>query len=76
MNFFDLDESADRIVATPMIWIYVLCSAVLTLGTFVFYQILLDRTVFGQLAAKAFTFKTFIKSKTKKTLCDTGSEAV
>ncbi|KAK6706468.1 hypothetical protein SNK03_010282 [Fusarium graminearum] len=76
MNFFDLDESADRIVATPMIWIYFLCSAVLTLGTFVFYHILLDRTVFGQLAAKAFTFKTFIKSKTKKTLCDTGFEAV
>ncbi|EYB26801.1 hypothetical protein FG05_09151 [Fusarium graminearum] len=76
MNFFDLDESADRIVATPVIWIYFLCSAVLTLGTFVFYHILLDRTVFGQLAAKAFTFKTFIKSKTKKTLCDTGFEAV
>ncbi|KAF5242913.1 hypothetical protein FAUST_3080 [Fusarium austroamericanum] len=76
MNFFDLDESADRIVATPMIWIYVLCSAALTLGTFVFYHILLDRTVFGQLAAKAMAFKTFVKSKSKKNLCDKGFEAV
>ncbi|KAF0641053.1 hypothetical protein FPSE5266_06818 [Fusarium pseudograminearum] len=76
MNFFDLDESADRIVATPMIWIYVLCSAALTVGTFVMYHILLDRTVFGQLTAKALTFKTFVKSKTKKTLCDTEFETV
>ncbi|UZP46393.1 hypothetical protein NXS19_014205 [Fusarium pseudograminearum] len=76
MNFFDLDESADRIVTTPMIWIYVLCSAALTVGTFVLYHILLDRTVFGQLAAKALTFKTFVKSKTKKNLCDTGFETV
>ncbi|RGP76505.1 zinc transport [Fusarium sporotrichioides] len=76
MNFFDLDEGAHQIVATPMIWIYVLCSAALTVGTFVFYHILLDRTIFGRVAARAFMLKTFVKYKAKKTPCDVGSEAV
>ncbi|KPA42068.1 zinc transport protein [Fusarium langsethiae] len=76
MNFFDLDEDAHQIVATPMIWIYVLCSAALTVGTFVFYHILLDRTAFGRVAARVFILKTFVKYKAKQTPCDMGSEAV
>jgi Mg2+ and Co2+ transporter CorA len=76
MNFFDLDEGADQIVATHMIWIYVLCSAALTVGTFVFYHILLDRTIFGRVAARVFMFKTFVKRKAKKIPCDMGHESV
>jgi hypothetical protein len=65
MNFFDLVQDADRIVATPMIWIYVLCSAALTIWTFMFYHILLERTILGRVAAKVFMLKGVTKYKAK-----------
>ncbi|KAI0169817.1 hypothetical protein GGR52DRAFT_485037 [Hypoxylon sp. FL1284] len=37
MNFFDLDQESQRIVSTPMIWIYIVSSVLLTLVTFVVY---------------------------------------
>ncbi|KAI1766161.1 hypothetical protein GGR53DRAFT_235139 [Hypoxylon sp. FL1150] len=41
MNFFDLDQESQRIVGTPMIWIYIVSSVVLTLATFsVYYWVL------------------------------------
>ena len=41
MNFFDLDQNAQRIVGTPMIWIYVVSSVMLTVVTFsVYYWVL------------------------------------
>lgn len=52
MNFFDLDKENDKIVGTSMIWIYVLCSTALTAGTFLIYQLLLDRTMLGQFRHK------------------------
>ncbi|KAF4446811.1 zinc transport protein [Fusarium austroafricanum] len=72
MNFFDLDDGSDRIVVTSMIWIYILCSAVLTIGTFVLYHFLLDRTLFGKVAAKVLMPKTFVKRIARKTSSDTG----
>ncbi|KAI4864856.1 hypothetical protein F4820DRAFT_323183 [Hypoxylon rubiginosum] len=38
MNFFDLDQESHRIVSTPMVWIYVVSSAMLTLATFSVYH--------------------------------------
>ncbi|KAK1673953.1 hypothetical protein BDP55DRAFT_194727 [Colletotrichum godetiae] len=34
MNFFDMDSVTGRIISSPMIWIYVLCSVLLTTATF------------------------------------------
>ncbi|KAI1470127.1 uncharacterized protein F4812DRAFT_315404 [Daldinia caldariorum] len=37
MNFFDLDSNSKRIVGTPMVWIYIVCSILLTVVTFLAY---------------------------------------
>jgi hypothetical protein len=37
MNFFDLDDKTHRIVASPMIWIYIVASAALTGITMLLY---------------------------------------
>ncbi|KAI0376200.1 hypothetical protein F5Y04DRAFT_273934 [Hypomontagnella monticulosa] len=37
MNFFDLDQESQRIVSTPMIWIYIASAILLTLITFLVY---------------------------------------
>ncbi|EKJ68375.1 hypothetical protein FPSE_11383 [Fusarium pseudograminearum CS3096] len=34
MNFFSVDEDTNQTAVTPMIWVFVLCSIVLTIGTF------------------------------------------
>ncbi|KAK2036503.1 hypothetical protein LZ31DRAFT_536314 [Colletotrichum somersetense] len=52
MNFFDLDQGTDRIVGTSMIWIYVLCSVVLTACTIGVYHVLLDRSILQKLGNK------------------------
>lgn len=43
MNFFDLDSATNRLVASSMIWIYVISSLALTGATFVLYYFLLQR---------------------------------
>ncbi|KAJ5839581.1 Mg2+ transporter protein CorA-like/Zinc transport protein ZntB [Penicillium rubens] len=43
MNFFDLDQANNRIVGTPMIWIFFASSIALTAGTFLLYYWLLRR---------------------------------
>ncbi|KAJ5370258.1 Mg2+ transporter protein CorA-like/Zinc transport protein ZntB [Penicillium cataractarum] len=54
MNFFAMDQAENRIVGTPMVWIYVVASAVLTAFTFLFYYWLLHRdgSVFRKLVPK------------------------
>ncbi|KAK0631511.1 hypothetical protein B0T14DRAFT_4413 [Immersiella caudata] len=54
MNFFDFDGEGNAIVGTPMVWIYVVSSAMLTVVTFLFYYLLLhqDTGVFRALAPK------------------------
>ncbi|SCV31947.1 uncharacterized protein FFFS_03058 [Fusarium fujikuroi] len=49
MNFFELDKANDQIVSTSMIWVFAICSALLTAGTFLLYHLLLDGTLFRQL---------------------------
>lgn len=41
MNFFGLDAQDHRIIASPMIWIYVIASVLLTGATLVLYYFLL-----------------------------------
>lgn len=43
MNFFDLDQANNRIVGTPMIWIFFASSIAPTAGTFLLYYWLLRR---------------------------------
>ncbi|KGO36019.1 Mg2+ transporter protein, CorA-like/Zinc transport protein ZntB [Penicillium expansum] len=43
MNFFDMDEANNRIVGTPMIWIFFVSAAALTAVTFLLYYWLLRR---------------------------------
>lgn len=55
MNFFDLNEEDHRIVASSMIWIYIVASILLTGATFVLYYFLLQRDgkLFAQLEPTA-----------------------
>lgn len=43
MNFFDMDQANNRIVGTPMIWIFFVSSIALTGVTFLLYYWLLSR---------------------------------
>jgi hypothetical protein len=43
MNFFDMDTVSNRIVGTPMIWIFFVSSIALTAVTFLLYYWLLRR---------------------------------
>ncbi|KGO69020.1 hypothetical protein PITC_078450 [Penicillium italicum] len=43
MNFFDMDQASNRIVGTPMIWIFFVSAAALTAVTFLLYYWLLRR---------------------------------
>lgn len=54
MNFFAMDQQNSRIVGTSMVWIFVVCSTILTAATFLFYYWLLHRdgTVFRRLVPK------------------------
>lgn len=54
MNFFAMDEAKSTIIATPMIWIFILSSAALTAITFLLYYWLLhrDSTTFQKLIPK------------------------
>ena len=54
MNFFAMDQANNRIVGTPMVWIYVVASTALTALTFLVYYLLLhrDRLVFRKIKPK------------------------
>ncbi|KAI1375789.1 hypothetical protein F4677DRAFT_445949 [Hypoxylon crocopeplum] len=54
MNFFDLDQETQRIISTPMIWIYVITSVILTAATFSIYYWVLhhDGTVIRRMQPK------------------------
>lgn len=60
MNFFSLDEDTNQIVVTPMIWIFILCSVFLTVGTFILYHFLLDATFFKMFAPSFTNVKRFM----------------
>ncbi|KAI0139926.1 hypothetical protein F4776DRAFT_567118 [Hypoxylon sp. NC0597] len=57
MNFFDLDQESKRIVCTPMIWIYITSSILLTLFTFLVYYWVLhhDGAVVNGMSPKVHT---------------------
>jgi hypothetical protein len=42
MNFFVMNQDSHRLVGSPMIWIYALSAAVLTVGTMLFYYVLIQ----------------------------------
>lgn len=63
MNFFDFDDDANQIVVTPMIWIFALCSVILTVGTFLSYDLLLDRTFFIYAGRTALSIKRSLRSE-------------
>ncbi|KAI8961414.1 hypothetical protein F5Y11DRAFT_326469 [Daldinia sp. FL1419] len=54
MNFFDLDSASKRIISTPMIWIYIVSSILLTGATFLIYYWVLhnDDTVVNRMSPK------------------------
>ncbi|RDA86583.1 hypothetical protein CP532_6011 [Ophiocordyceps camponoti-leonardi (nom. inval.)] len=55
MNFFAMDQVNNRIVATPMIWIYIVSIFFFTAATFAFYYWLVqnDGVLLGRLAPNA-----------------------
>ncbi len=65
-----MDQTTNRIVGTPMVWIYAAASVVLTAATFLFYYWLLqhDGVLFRRLAPKvriAADWKTLTRRLTK-----------
>ncbi|PFH57341.1 hypothetical protein XA68_15197 [Ophiocordyceps unilateralis] len=54
MNFFAMDQGNSRIVATPMIWIYLVATLGLTMATVAFYYLLVryDEILFRLLAPR------------------------
>lgn len=66
MNFFDLNDNRDQITMTSMIWVYFLSSAVLTIGTFLLYHVLLDKTLLGRLAGSLPIIKGLIHRRDRK----------
>ncbi|KAI6089253.1 hypothetical protein F4821DRAFT_257052 [Hypoxylon rubiginosum] len=53
MNFFDLDQDSQQIVSTPMVWIYVVSSVMLTLVTFsVYYWVVHNDVVVKRMSPK------------------------
>ncbi|KAK1622206.1 hypothetical protein BDP81DRAFT_335112 [Colletotrichum phormii] len=52
MNFFDLDTDTGRIVGSSMVWIFVLCSGILTAITFMVYRLLLSGDVMARISGK------------------------
>ncbi|KAI0135119.1 hypothetical protein F4814DRAFT_443942 [Daldinia grandis] len=54
MNFFDLDSDSKRTISTPMIWIYILSSILLTVVTFLVYYWVLhhDNVVVNRMSPK------------------------
>uniref|UniRef100_A0A4E9DYZ5 Uncharacterized protein n=1 Tax=Gibberella zeae TaxID=5518 RepID=A0A4E9DYZ5_GIBZA len=60
MNFFNVDEDTNQTTVTPMIWIFVLCSIILTVGTFVYYRFLLDRNLFRNMGPRYTAVKKLI----------------
>ncbi|KAF5568826.1 Mg2+ transporter like zinc transport [Fusarium phyllophilum] len=70
MNFFDLDDSGDQIVMTSMIWIYFLSSAGLTIGTFLLYHVLLDKTLIGRIVGNVPIVKTLVRGRSRKESSD------
>jgi len=69
MNFFELDKEQDQIVSTSMIWVFALCSILLTAGTFLLYHLLLDGTLLRQLGNTIFNVGKirFWRAKPKNT---------
>ncbi|KAF4338227.1 zinc transport [Fusarium beomiforme] len=70
MNFFDLDDNGDQITMTSMIWIYFLSSAALTIGTFLLYHILLDKTLLSRVARSFPVFKAIMHGRDTKSSSD------
>lgn len=56
MNFFDLDSDSKRIIGTPMIWIYIASSILLTIITFLVYYWVLqhDNVVVKRMSPKVY----------------------
>ncbi|KAI2781624.1 hypothetical protein F4815DRAFT_69492 [Daldinia loculata] len=56
MNFFDLDSDSKRIISTPMIWIYITSSILLTIITFLVYYWVLhhDNVVVKRMSPKVY----------------------
>ncbi|KAF5230744.1 hypothetical protein FANTH_13736 [Fusarium anthophilum] len=70
MNFFDLDDNGDQIMMTSMIWVFFLSSTGLTIGTFLLYHVLLDKTLLGRIVGNAPNVKTFMRGRGRKASSD------
>ncbi|KAJ9419264.1 hypothetical protein QL093DRAFT_2015466, partial [Fusarium oxysporum] len=76
MNFFDFDNESRQIVGTPILWIYFLCSAAMTVLTYMFYHLLIQKTPLKQITWKIPSIKMYIKTRTRKKELDKGPELV
>ena len=68
MNFFAMDQQDDIIVATPMIWIFVVSAILLTVATFTMYNWLCSHEAFFRTMApkKWMTHDLNIRSLTRR----------
>ncbi|KAF5983433.1 hypothetical protein FBULB1_3744 [Fusarium bulbicola] len=70
MNFFDLDDDGDQIMMTSMIWIFFLSSTGLTIGTFLLYHVLLDKTLLSRIVGNVPNVKTLMRGRGGKAFSD------
>ncbi|KAJ4112391.1 hypothetical protein NW765_015462 [Fusarium oxysporum] len=76
MNFFDFDNESRQIVGTPILWIYFLCSAVMTVLTYVFYHLLIQKAVLKRITWKIPSIKMYTRTRTRKKELHKGPELV
>ncbi|EXL90144.1 hypothetical protein FOIG_16593 [Fusarium odoratissimum NRRL 54006] len=76
MNFFDFDNESRQIVGTPILWIYFLCSAAMTVMTYVFYHLLIQKALLKRITWKIPSIKMYTRTRTRKKELHKGPELV
>ncbi|KAJ5090601.1 Mg2+ transporter protein CorA-like/Zinc transport protein ZntB [Penicillium argentinense] len=78
MNFFDMDKESNSIIVTPMIWIFVVSTVVLTGATFSIYHWLLnhDGKMYQRLMPKFIAFPRWSTQTLRMSLTDVSNRDV
>ncbi|KIL84973.1 hypothetical protein FAVG1_11843 [Fusarium avenaceum] len=76
MNFFDFDNESRRIVGTSVLWIYFLCSAAMTVFTYMFYHLLIQKTLLKRITWSMPSIKIFTGMRARKKNLTQGHELV
>lgn len=69
MNFFAMNQENNRIIGTPMIWVFVVSAIILTVATFAMYRWLSSHDIFfRRMAPKKWTTADLTLNKLSRRL--------